>query len=119
MLDNAGTIRGNGSYEGAAAPADAGVMIQSAGASIDNSGTISGAGYGIVTQLYYNDETGQAEIRAVGTAVTNSGTIRGDANDAVRRFGGGSRSEERRVGTECVSPGRSRGSPDHLKNKKK
>src|SRR3546814_1931856 len=59
-------------------------MIQSAGASIDNSGTISGAGYGIVTQLYYNDETGQAEIRAVGTAVTNSGTIRGDANDAVR-----------------------------------
>src|SRR3546814_19722312 len=90
MLDNAGTIRGNGSYEGAAAPADAGVMIQSAGASIDNSGTISGAGYGIVTQLYYNDETGQAEIRAVGTAVTNSGTIRGDPNDAVRPFGGGS-----------------------------
>src|SRR3546814_15826210 len=72
------------SYEGAAAPADAGVMIQSAGASIDNSGTLSGAGYGIVTQLYYNDETGQAEIRAVGTAVTNSGTIRGDATDAVQ-----------------------------------
>src|SRR3546814_2456466 len=90
MLDNAGTIRGNGSYEGAAAPADAGVMIQSAGASIDNSGTISGAGYGLVTQLYYNDETRPAEIRAVGTAVTNSGTIRGDANDAVRMFGGGS-----------------------------
>lgn len=90
VLDNAGTIRGNGAYEGPDATADAGVMVQSAGAEIANSGTISGAGYGIVTQLYYNDETGQTEIRAVDTSVTNSGTIRGDANDAVRLFGGGS-----------------------------
>src|SRR5690606_16289037 len=75
-LSNAGTIRGNGIYEGSEAPADAGVMIQSAGAVVDNSGTISGAGYGIVTQLYFNDETGQIEARATGTEISNSGIIR-------------------------------------------
>ncbi|MGV1681668.1 autotransporter domain-containing protein [Sphingopyxis sp. NJF-3] len=89
-LSNAGMIRGNGTYEGSDAPADAGVMIQSADAVVENSGTISGAGYGIVTQLYFNDETGQLEARATGTEIANSGTIRGDANDAIRLFGGGS-----------------------------
>ena len=89
-LSNAGTIRGNGIYEGSEAPADAGVMIQSAGAVVDNSGTISGAGYGIVTQLYFNDETGQIEARATGTEISNSGIIRGDTNDGIRLFGGGS-----------------------------
>jgi outer membrane autotransporter protein len=89
-LTNAGTIRGNGTYEGSNAPADAGVMIQSAGAVVENSGTISGAGYGIVTQLYFNPQTGQTEARATGTKISNSGTIRGDANDAIRLFGGGS-----------------------------
>lgn len=89
-LSNAGTIRGNGTYEGPDAPADAGVLIQSADAVIENIGTISGAGYGIVTQLYFNDDTGQLEARATGTAIANSGTIRGDANDAIRLFGGGS-----------------------------
>ncbi len=89
-LSNAGTIRGNGTYEGNAFPADAGVMIQSANAVVENSGTISGAGYGIVTQLYYNSVTGQLEARAKDTEIFNSGTIRGDANDAIRLFGGGS-----------------------------
>src|SRR3546814_13183687 len=35
----------------------------------------------------------------------------------VLRFPGGVRSEERRVGKECVSTGRSRWSPYHSKNK--
>src|SRR3546814_16164579 len=65
-------------------------MIQSAGASVTNSGTISGAGYGIVTQYYFNEDTGQLEARATGTEIVNSGTIRGEANDGVRLFGGGS-----------------------------
>src|SRR3546814_14192215 len=64
-------------------------MIQSAGASVTNSGTISGAGYGIVTQYYFNEDTGQLEARATGTEIVNSGTIRGEANDGVRLFGGG------------------------------
>ncbi|WOF43572.1 autotransporter domain-containing protein [Sphingopyxis indica] len=89
-LDNAGTIRGNGAAEANDAPADAGVMIQSAGASVTNSGTISGAGYGIVTQYYFNEDTGQLEARATGTEIVNSGTIRGETNDGVRLFGGGS-----------------------------
>ena len=89
-LVNAGTIRGNGSYEGPDAPADAAVMIQSGGAIVENSGMISSAGQGIVTQLYFNEDTGQLEQRAADTTVVNSGTIRGETNDAVRLFGGGS-----------------------------
>ncbi len=89
-LVNAGTIRGEGAYEGADRPAEAGVTITSANAVIENSGIISSAGQGIVTQLYYNDDTAQLEMRAANTSVTNSGTIRGESNDAIRLFGGGS-----------------------------
>ncbi len=89
-LVNAGIIRGDGSYEGADRPAEAGVTITSANAAIENSGTISGAGYGVVTQLYSNTDTGSLEMRANGTSIVNSGTIRGDGNDAIRLFGGGS-----------------------------
>lgn len=87
-LVNAGMVRGNGSYEGPNRPAEAGVTISSANAEIENSGTISGAGYGIVTQLYFNADTGQLEMRATGTDIVNTGTIRGDGNDAIRLFGG-------------------------------
>src|SRR3546814_18903417 len=37
----------------------------------------------------------------------------------ITATGGRSSSEERRVGQECVSPCRSRGSPDHEKKKKR
>ena len=86
----AGTIRGEGAYEGADRPGEAGVTITSANAVIENRGIISSAGQGIVTQLYYNDDTAQLEMRAANTSVTNSGTIRGESNDAIRLFGGGS-----------------------------
>src|SRR3546814_6537323 len=46
-VDNAGTIRGNGAYDGFDAPPDAGITITTANSSVVNSGTISGAGTGI------------------------------------------------------------------------
>src|SRR5690606_18100053 len=89
-LVNAGTIRGEGAYEGADRAAEAGVTITSANAVIENSGIISSAGQGVVTQLYYNDDTAQLEMRAANTSDTNGGTIRGESTDAIRLFGGGS-----------------------------
>ncbi|MES2903800.1 MAG: autotransporter domain-containing protein [Pseudomonadota bacterium] len=89
ILTNAGTIRGNGTYDGLAAAPDGGVVISQAGSSVDNSGTISGAATGITTAHYYNVATTLLEPRAVGTTVTNSGTIIGDSNDGVRLIGGG------------------------------
>jgi len=89
-LVNAGTIRGNGSYDGFDETPHAGVSIVGAPSTIDNSGTISGAGAGITTAYYFNVETGQIEGRATGTMVINSGTIAGESNDGVRLIGGGS-----------------------------
>jgi len=89
-LVNAGTIRGNGSYDGFDAPPHAGVTLAGAPSTIDNSGTISGAGAGITTAYYFNVETGQIEGRATGTEVVNSGTIAGESNDGIRLIGGGS-----------------------------
>jgi len=89
-LVNAGTIRGEGSYDGFDAPPDAGVTILGAPSTVVNSGTISGAGAGITTAYYFNPATALTEGRAMGTTVENSGTIVGESNDGVRLIGGGS-----------------------------
>jgi len=87
---NAGVIRGNGTYDGFDASPDAGITIASAGSSVTNSGTISGAGGGITTAFAFNTATSELLGLAVGTVVTNSGTIAGESNDGVRLIGGGS-----------------------------
>src|SRR3546814_5569538 len=76
----------------------------------------SDLGAGITTAYYFNPATGMIEGRAAGTTVENSGAIAGESNDGIRLIGGGGvtnsgRSEERRVGKECVSTCRSRWSP--------
>ena len=86
---NAGTIRGEGTYDGLDAPPDAGVGIATAESSVTNTGTISGAGAGITTAYLFDEELGELVGLAVGTQVTNSGTIAGESNDGVRLIGGG------------------------------
>jgi fibronectin-binding autotransporter adhesin len=88
-VDNAGTIRGNGSYDGFAAAPDAGITITTATSSVTNSGTISGAGAGITTAYQFDDDIGDLVGIAIGTTVENSGTISGESNDGVRLIGGG------------------------------
>ncbi|MBB6425178.1 autotransporter domain-containing protein [Sphingopyxis sp. JAI128] len=88
-VDNAGTIRGNGTYDGFAAPPDAGITIGTAASSVTNSGTISGASAGITTASLFDEEAGTLVGLAIGTQVTNSGTILGEGNDGVRLIGGG------------------------------
>jgi len=88
-LTNAGTIRGNGSYDGFDKEPEGGITIAGAPSTITNNGTISGAGHGISTAYYYNAETDAIEGRATGTIVVNSGTIIGESNDGVRLIGGG------------------------------
>ena len=88
-LTNAGSIAGTGTYEGADAAANAGITLQSGHAEITNSGHITGAGYGIVTQMVYNSQTQRSEIHAIDTTVNNSGTITGQNNDGIRLWGGG------------------------------
>ncbi|WP_168707805.1 autotransporter domain-containing protein [Sphingopyxis sp. PAMC25046] len=89
-VDNAGTIRGEGAYDGFGAPPDAGITIGTASSSVTNSGTISGANAGITTAFVFDEEIGALVGLAVGTQVTNSGSILGEANDGVRLIGGGS-----------------------------
>lgn len=91
VLDNAGTIRGNGTRASLSAVPEAGVRVQSS-AVIQNSGTISGHDYGIVTtQLGTPNPDGGTSFAwfSVDTQVTNSGTIRGDNDDGVALYGGG------------------------------
>jgi fibronectin-binding autotransporter adhesin len=88
-VSNAGTVRGNGSYDGLDAPPEGGIIVQGGPAEITNSGTISGAGFGISTAYYFDAGTGRLEPRATGSQVTNTGTIRGDFNDGIRLIGGG------------------------------
>lgn len=88
-VDNAGTIRGNGTYDGFAAPPDAGITIGTAASSVTNSGTISGAGAGITTASLFDEEINALVGLAVGTEITNSGSILGETNDGVRLIGGG------------------------------
>lgn len=89
-VDNAGTIRGNGTYDGFAAAPDAGITIGTANSAVTNSGTISGAGAGITTAYLFDEEIGDLVLLAQGTQIVNSGTIIGETNDGVRLIGGGS-----------------------------
>ncbi|WP_169804297.1 autotransporter-associated beta strand repeat-containing protein [Sphingomonas mali] len=91
VLDNAGTIRGNGTRASLSAVPEAGVRVQSS-AVIRNSGTISGHDYGIVTtQLGTPNPAGGTSFTwfSADTQLINSGTIRGDNDDAVALYGGG------------------------------
>lgn len=90
IVNNAGTIRGEGTYDGFDAVPDAGITIGTARSSVTNSGTIGGAGAGITTAYLFDDEIGQLVFLAAGTTVENSGTIAGESNDGVRLIGGGS-----------------------------
>lgn len=90
VVNNAGVIRGEGTYDGFDAAPDAGVTITTASSSVTNSGTISGAGAGITTAYQFDEDFGQLVFLAAGTTVENSGTIAGEANDGVRLIGGGS-----------------------------
>jgi autotransporter-associated beta strand protein len=90
VVNNAGTIRGEGTYDGFDAVPDAGITIGTANSSVTNSGTISGAGAGITTVYLFDNATNQLVFLADGTTVTNSGTIAGESNDGVRLIGGGS-----------------------------
>jgi fibronectin-binding autotransporter adhesin len=89
VVNNAGVIRGQGSYDGFDAAPDAGVTITTASSSVTNSGTISGAGAGITTAYQFDEAVGDIVGVAIGTQVTNSGTILGESNDGVRLIGGG------------------------------
>lgn len=91
IVTNAGTIRGNGTYDGFDATPDGGISIGVGGSSITNTGTISGARFGITTYNYYNASTGLNEPRAIGTTVNNlaGGSIIGEGDDGVRLIGGG------------------------------
>lgn len=89
VVNNAGVIRGEGTYDGFDAPPDAGITIGTAASSVTNSGTISGTSAGITTTSLFDEEAGTLVGLAIGTQVTNSGTILGEANDGVRLIGGG------------------------------
>lgn len=89
VVNNAGVIRGEGTYDGFDAAPDAGVTITTAASSVTNSGTISGAGAGVTTAYQFDEDIGDIVGIAIGTRVTNSGTILGEANDGVRLIGGG------------------------------
>lgn len=89
-IDNAGTIRGNGTSDSLDFPPDAGITIATANSSVVNSGTISGAGAGISTAYIFDTELDRLVGIAIGTTVSNSGTISGEANDGIRLIGGGS-----------------------------
>ncbi|MDO9367586.1 MAG: autotransporter domain-containing protein [Sphingopyxis sp.] len=89
-LTNAGTIRGNGTNQGANAAPDAGVTIAGGVSTVTNSGTISGNRLGIITASHVNVDTDELESLATGTTVINSGSIIGENDDGVRLIGGGS-----------------------------
>lgn len=91
VLDNHGTIRGNGARPLPNAVPEAGVRLQSAGV-INNSGTIVGRDFGIVTTqvMVPNPAGGFSPLwLSVDTEITNSGTIAGENEDAIALFGGG------------------------------
>ena len=87
-VDNAGTIRGNGTSTSFRTPGG-GVVITGGPGAITNSGTISGARFGITTAFFSDPVTNAASGRAIGTTVNNSGSIIGDNDDGVRLIGGG------------------------------
>lgn len=94
IVDNAGTIRGNGTDFGSTVQRPSGgVVIAQPGSSVTNSGTISGAAHGITTSYFFSeDEEGEdlpPEALATDTTVTNSGLIRGESGTGVSLIGGG------------------------------
>ncbi len=89
-VNNSGSIRGNGTRDNLTTVPAAGISIAVGDNVVNNSGTISGAGFGITTLYYKNPLTGALEPRAVNTIINNSGSIIGDSNDGVRLIGGGS-----------------------------
>lgn len=89
VVNNAGTIRGEGTYDGFDDVPDAGITIGTADSSVTNSGTISGAGAGITTVYLFDSDANALVFLADGTTVTNSGIIAGESNDGVRLIGGG------------------------------
>lgn len=89
-VNNAGAIRGEGSYDGFDAAPDAGITITTAASRVTNSGTISGAGAGITTAYQFDEDVNALVGLAIGTLIENSGTIAGESNDGVRLIGGGS-----------------------------
>lgn len=89
-VNNAGTIRGNGTRDDRNSVPAGGISIDEGDNVINNSGTISGAGFGITTLYYVGAPGGPLEPRAVNSSVNNSGLIVGAFNDGIRLIGGGS-----------------------------
>lgn len=88
-VDNSGTIRGNGT-NAFTGNSDAGIAFKGGAADITNSGTISGARFGITSFYYFSDADNNVwDGRAIGSTLTNSGSIIGDGDDGVRFIGGG------------------------------
>src|SRR3546814_20706762 len=90
-VDKAGTIRGNGAYDGFDAPPDAGITIATANSSVVNSGTISGAGTGITTAYLFDEEIGELVFLAAGTPVEKDRTsvVSGKSVSVSVDLGGG------------------------------
>src|SRR3546814_15220309 len=82
-----------------------------------------GRGRGIAFARYTNAKTYAAvgvelEVGAAADVILHRAVIAADAGEVIDRDGlAAQRSEERRVGKECVSPCRSRWSPDHSQKK--
>jgi autotransporter-associated beta strand protein len=94
VIDNAGTIRGNGTTFGSIDNRPSGgVVISQPGSTVTNSGQITGAANGVTTSYFFSeDEEGNnlsPEALAANTTVTNSGLIRGEAGSGVALIGGG------------------------------
>lgn len=92
-LTNEGTIRGNG-LNAFTSNTDAGVAFKGGPAHITNSGTISGARFGITSFYYFTNFSDPNnpvwDGRTSGSTLNNSGSIIGDSDDGVRFIGGGS-----------------------------
>src|SRR3546814_11584345 len=85
-----------------------GCTLSSVGISIERNGTLSfdEAAFG---------EALAADPEGVSNLFTGAATVADEADGLAAKFG---RSEERRVGKECVSTCRSRWSPEHEKKNK-
>src|SRR3546814_17041526 len=89
------------------------IAILSGGGDVENAGAITGASGGVYIQGTALDSDDRSGVTG---SLANSGAIRGTGD-----FGGSDgdgRSEERRVGKECVSTWNSRGATYHSKKQK-
>lgn len=94
VIDNAGTIRGNGTDFGSIQQRPSGgVVMSQPGSAVTNSGTISGAANGVTTSYFFGEDAAGEDLPpqalAADTTVTNSGLIRGEAGSGVALIGGG------------------------------